>query len=56
MKILREFIKIEKVKKLNEDYLKLLTKCNYKRTDMKNGQLKYGVSPKRQEVFNEMRE
>lgn len=37
LKTLREFIKIEKIRKLNEEYLRILKKCNYKRTDMKNG-------------------
>lgn len=49
-------IKLTGIKKLNEEYLTLLTKNNYKRTDAKAGQLKTSVSEVRQKLFTKMQE
>ena len=39
---------------LNKKFISQLQKYNYKRTDAKNGKLKYSVSPKRMEIFASM--
>ena len=47
-------IKLTGIKKLNREYMTLLTKNNYKRTDAKAGQLKTSVSEARQKLFSRM--
>lgn len=47
LQTLNFYIKLTKLKKLNEDMMKILGLHGYKRTDMKGGKLKYTVSPKR---------
>ena len=41
------FIKLEKLRKVNEQLLKMLEMHGFKRTDMKDGLLKFEVSNKR---------
>lgn len=47
-------MKLSKIRILNEKYISLLTVNNYKRTDVKNGKLKFSVSEQRQKSFDKL--
>lgn len=49
-------MKLTYIKQLNDEYMGLLVKNNYKRTDAKAGSLKTSVSESRQKTFNAMQE
>lgn len=51
LKVIRNEMKLVRIKELNEKYVSLLTKNNYKRTDAKFGKLKMSVSEARNRVF-----
>lgn len=56
LKVIRNEMKLIRIKELNEKYLASLTNSNYKRTDAKNGKLKMSVSEARNKVFERMQQ
>jgi hypothetical protein len=52
----RNEMKLNRIRILNEKYIELLVANNYKRTDVKNGELKFSVSETRRKAFVKMQD